>query len=151
MTIQEAIQSGRPFKRPSFETYIICPGNKDIGLKWDDFPKDGDPSLGKFWPREEDLLATDWEIQMPAPMRVWLKEDDLKKLFAPGSAYYVQGVTIFRDNRTDHVSFVECPDTAIVLTPSSLEKIIGDIMAGVCFGKHWSDLIREAIFPKGKK
>lgn len=57
MTIQEAIKSGRPFARPGWDAYIVCPKDRDAALYW------VDSGNGKFTPREEDLLADDWLLE----------------------------------------------------------------------------------------
>lgn len=150
MTIQEAIKSGRPFRRPFFETFIVCPGDKDAGLKWADVPK-SDLCQGKFWPREEDLLATDWETQ-PIPLRhVWVKSEDLKKLFAPGAAYYGQGVTIFRDPRREYQEFVECPKGGTVVTPEWFNSITAKIREDGSIAARVLDEIYDEIFTKAKQ
>lgn len=119
MTIQEAIKSGRPFRRPFFEVYIQCPKDRDAGLEWVD-------TKARFWPREEDLLATDWETQPQPPRHVWLKEADLRKLFATGAAYYLEGMTVFRDARQEYTHFVECEEGAIAMTRARFQELIDE-------------------------
>jgi hypothetical protein len=59
MTLSDAVKSGRPFRRPGWEAFVVCPKDPDKGLEWlnDD---------GKFWPRAEDVTAEDYEIKTNA-------------------------------------------------------------------------------------
>jgi len=96
MTIQEAIKSGRPFRRPGWEDYIICPKDTDKGLEWTN-------ENGKFWPRAEDVIADDYELEPAKPREFWICR--------------------FRPNGSLQVA-LEKPDTAAFLETIHVREII---------------------------
>ncbi len=91
MTIQEAIKSGKPFRRPQHSEYVQflhVPG--PIRLS----------SL-------EDLLATDWETK-PEPMIVYINtyEDEPGSLFLHRSRLSAEAIGDFRPGKVTR-KFVE--------------------------------------------
>ena len=68
MNIQEAIKTGKPFRRPGWDNCIVCPKGTDSGLHWED--QDHKLLTGKFIPRAEDLLANDWFIDEIKPRKL---------------------------------------------------------------------------------
>ncbi len=59
MTIQEAIKSGKPFRRPKWSKGVYIKENGTGEFIYHDLVDDG--SEDRFTP--EDILATDWEIK----------------------------------------------------------------------------------------
>ena len=76
MTLQEAIKSGKPFKRPTFrmgnyndEPYLVTRSP----LSYSDIVFKG---TGKLWnPKADDVLANDWEVE-PDPLYAWIFKDE---------------------------------------------------------------------------
>lgn len=83
MTIQEAIKTGKRFKRPCFTYYIEENSMGDILF-----------TNGEFYtPSKESLLATDWEVE--PPKKKLIGADDIRR--ARNNANNHSGVLIFTD------------------------------------------------------
>lgn len=56
MTLQEAIKSGRPFKRKKTAHYLVARSNYN-SIDWEDL------LMQPYLPNLEDILASDWEVK----------------------------------------------------------------------------------------
>lgn len=59
MTLQEAIKSGKPFRRSSVSLFITTMDDDIVFV--DD--KTADPEFNKITLSVSDILATDWEVE----------------------------------------------------------------------------------------
>lgn len=88
--------------------YVIGPGMKE-----------GEGQNG-FYPEQLRRLRP----KKPKPVgaerkRIWVKGEELDTLFSPGFAYYLNGVTLFRDARKEYKEFVELKHGECVVSRDS--------------------------------